>query len=331
MTGPLLLGIDGGGSKTIAALADRGGEVVALASGQGVNPIDNPHWLGNYAATLDPLLSSHRCVAFGIAALPAYGEIEQVGQAQEAATAERLGVIPFRVINDVEAAHFGAFGGGAGVLILAGTGSMAWASDGHGRNIRVGGWGDAFGDEGSAYWIGLEAVRMASHAVDGRIDAKPYADAFFHQLGLDPADQLDALTGWFSGLGHSRSEVAALAPWIDEMADAGNLVALSLIERAADHLALHVKAAARQIGAGSEPAWSFAGGAFGSRRLLATLTRKIGRAALPPKLPPIGGLLRAARDLDWPVDQAWIERLAASIAQKCRSPETATPSKQGTE
>lgn len=332
MTKPLLLGIDGGGSKTLAVLADRSGEVVAVGQGAGVNPMDNAHWRDNYEATLAPLLAAHADIAGAVAALPAYGEIARISRTLELATAELLGTIPGRVINDVDAAHAGAFAGGPGILILAGTGSMAWASDGHGRSIRVGGWGDGFGDEGSAYWLGLEAVRLASHAIDGRVDAPGYAEHLFAHLGLDLSDPLDALTAWHSGLGHSRSEIAALASWIDQMADGGDPAAWSLIERAAEALALHVAAAARRIETGANPSWSYAGGAFGSRLLLATVTRNIGNPAKPPILPPIGGaLLRAARDLDWPVDQAWIDSLAASIREQCTPRVSATPCPKGTE
>ena len=69
-------------------------------------------------------------------------------------------------MNDVEAAFVGAFAGRPGVLLLAGTGSMAWGSDGT-RQVRTGGWGEGFGDEGSAYWIGRRALGLASQALDG--------------------------------------------------------------------------------------------------------------------------------------------------------------------
>lgn len=330
MSGPAILAIDGGGTKTLVALADRSGMILRLARGAGINPMDNPHWQAHYDAVLAPFREALPGIAGAVAALPAYGELAPLSRAQEEATAARLPGIACRVLNDVEAAHIGAFAGGAGVLILAGTGSMAWASDGRGRQIRVGGWGDAFGDEGSAYWIGLEAIRRASHAIDGRLDAPGFVTALFDHLGLDPADPLDALTGWHSGLAHPRSEIAALAPWIDRRADAGDPTAQAILDAAADHLAAHVAAALKRIGTAEAPPWSFAGGVFCSHRLLDALTRKIGTAPRPPILPPIGGaLLRAAHDLDWPVDEAWIGRLAGSIEKTRSAREMAATTRNG--
>ncbi|WP_342028456.1 BadF/BadG/BcrA/BcrD ATPase family protein, partial [Rhizobium ecuadorense] len=59
-----------------------------------------------------------------------------------------------RVLNDVDAAHLGAFAAKPGILILSGTGSMAWARNSKGQSARTGGWGDLIGDEGSSHWIG---------------------------------------------------------------------------------------------------------------------------------------------------------------------------------
>jgi N-acetylglucosamine kinase-like BadF-type ATPase len=68
-----------------------------------------------------------------------------------------------RVISDAEAAYLGALGDGAGVLLLAGTGSMALGRDARGRWARAGGWGPLLGDEGSAFWIGRQWLRATLH------------------------------------------------------------------------------------------------------------------------------------------------------------------------
>jgi len=64
-----------------------------------------------------------------------------------------------RVVSDVELAHEAAFGGGPGILVIAGTGSIAFGRDGSGRTARAGGLGALLGDEGSAFWLGREALR----------------------------------------------------------------------------------------------------------------------------------------------------------------------------
>ncbi len=318
MSQPLILGIDGGGSKTLVALARADGEIAAFQVGGGINPMDQPGWRGE----LDRLLASLAAgglerggLAVGAVAagMPAYGEIAALSAEQAAAVGAHFASARQNVVNDVEAAHYGAFAGGPGVLLLAGTGSMVWASDGAGRALRVGGYGEAIGDEGSAYWIGHEAVALASRAIDGRTEAPDFLAAFFAHLHLDAGAPQDALIFWHASLRHPRSEIAALAMLVDRLAEAGDASALAILDAAALHLAQHVGAARRRIGA-AELGWSIAGGAFASRILRERTAALIGSRPLAPRLPPIGGaLLRAARDLDWPVDEAWIERLAASI------------------
>ncbi len=312
MSAPLVLGIDGGGSKTLVALAGADGEIASLAQGSGINPMDQPDWRAALDTLLARVMRDRAPASAVVAGMPAYGEIAALSAAQAAAVGEHAPFAHQRVVNDVEAAHYGAFAGGAGVLMLAGTGSMVWAGDGAGRSLRVGGYGEAIGDEGSAHWIGHAAVALASRAIDGRSAAPDFLAAFFDHLGLDAKAPQDALIAWHAGLGHPRSEIAALAMLVDRLAEAGDAAALAILDAAASELAVHVTAARRRIGAALP--WSIAGGAFASRILRERTAERVGSAPLPPVLPPIGGaLLRAARDLDWPVDEAWIGRLAASI------------------
>src|SRR5690625_7776141 len=77
----------------------------------------------------------------------------------------------FVLDSDVYAAHVGAFSGGPGLLISAGTGSMVLGVDSAGNRVRAGGWGYLYGDEGSATWIAREAIRAALQTTDGRASA----------------------------------------------------------------------------------------------------------------------------------------------------------------
>jgi glucosamine kinase len=313
MTATSVMGVDGGGSKTLLALADASGTLTKLVAGGGINPIDNPLWLDDFGKLFKAFGCDPAVVAGGVAAMPAYGEIDALTKAQDKGLDMLFGTVPHRVVNDVDAAHFGAFAGGAGILMLSGTGSMVWARDDNGTSSRVGGWGGAFGDEGSAYWIGLRTVTLCSRALDGRIGAPALVEAVFGFLKLDRTHPQDGLMGWHATLQHPRAEIAALAVVVDRLAAEGDATALAILDEAAAHLAAHVFAISRRSG-NSAPVWSYAGGTFASGILLDGLTKKIGTPPRRPMLPPIGGaLLRAAKDLDWPVDQAWIGRLAASI------------------
>lgn len=311
----LVLGIDGGGSKTLAALADAEGQVLRMVRGAGVNPVDNPRWRQELETTVAALGAELGEVAAVTAALPAYGEVAALSRAQQSAVADLFGAVPARLVNDVDGAQFGAFAGGPGILMLSGSGSMIWARDATGASWRVGGWGEAIGDEGSAFWIGMRAIALVSQDIDGRAQAPGLRAALFGHLGLGSVAPMDSLTAWVAGLPHRRSGVAALAELVAARAAAGDVDAVAILEAAADELARHVTAIARQVSGGADLPWSYAGGTLRSPLLLAAVARRIGRPPLPPRLPPIGGaLLHAARRAGWATDDTWIDRLAAVLA-----------------
>lgn len=310
MSDDLILGIDGGGSKVLVALADRSGRILRTSRGGGVNPMDNKDWWEELDKHLDPFLGEQRLAAVA-AALPAYGEVARLSELQDEAVGEAFPAVRRTVLNDVDAAHLGAFAGQSGILILSGTGSMAWARDAAGVSRRAGGWGDVIGDEGSSYWIGRAALSLVSQSLDGRVPPTALAEAMFSHLRLDISDPANGLAGWVSELVNPRADIAALSVLVDRVAQAGDQAAIQLIERAADELAkLH-----RAIAKDSDPVgdWTYAGGTFSSPLLLASVERRIGRPAISPRLPPIGGaLLAAAQLLGWPIDEGWIGQVAAT-------------------
>lgn len=330
MSDDLILGIDGGGSKILVALADRSGRILHLARGGGVNPMDNPYWRRELDTQLAPFVQEPRLGAVA-AALPAYGEVEHLSEKQREAIAQAFGGVPQRLLNDVEAAHLGAFAGDAGVLLLSGTGSMAWARDSGGVSVRVGGWGDAIGDEGSGYWIGRKALSLVSQSIDGRGEPTALADIVFEHLNIDRSDPMNALAGWVTGLANPRSGIAALSVLVDRAAQDGDTGAIILIEQAADELAKHFAAIAATTARGKPLEWTYAGGTFASHRLLDDLRKRIGHPPAAPKLPPIGGaLLAAAQLLDWPIDAGWIGQIAGDAM--CAAPiEAGLNNKEGRE
>jgi len=335
----LLCGLDSGGTKTLIAFADRDGKVIGPFRSASLDPSKNIAWpveLSDalHAATGETARQAKirtgtdpfgfiDGAAFG---LSFYSEIANFSRQQREAAASLLGA---RVIvdNDVRIAFDGAFAAPddaqsnkGGVLVLAGTGSMVWASQNgpDDPHIRIGGWGDAFGDEGSGYWIGREALALVSMTLDGRRDARGLTDMVLAALAIRP----DELLAWCYELPDRRSRFAALTPVVTELAERGNTDARALIDRVVDHLADHALAAWRQLspaGATDTNAplrWSHAGSVFNCRLLVDLMSQRLGSAPIPPRLPPIGGaLLRAARHAHWPVDAAWLDQLSRSLAQ----------------
>jgi len=311
----LILALDGGGTKTELAFANRDGDIVSLISGKSTNPMDSADWrnqletLFRMAADLLP----RTCVA--VLGLPGYGEVKLLDELSAAVAAD---LFPGRrrLMNDVEMALDGALLGTAGILVLAGTGSMAMARGQGGEIVRVGGWGDAFGDEGSAYWIGREALVRTSQALDGRADLDGFATGILDGLGLDASDRYDRLMGWCYGLSNRRSGIAAVAALVDRLGESGDGTALSILRRAAECLSLHMAAITSRLDKVGLLPWSYAGHVFDSRTIRKTLAARHGEPAVPCLDPIGGGLWRAAHEAGWDVDDPWTCRLAESLRQR---------------
>ncbi len=138
--------------------------------------------------------------------------------------------------TDVEAGHRDAFGTGAGVLLVVGTGSVAWGRDPEGRPVRVGGWGSVLGDEGSGYWLGREGLRAVARAADGRGRPTLLTPRLLEELGLpDPP----ALIPWMASA--SKGQVAALAPRVVEIARTGDPPAAGILQNALEELRRHLE------------------------------------------------------------------------------------------
>ena len=192
---PYYLGIDGGGTKTTCAVGD---EVHLLA--RAVSGPSNIVRVGE-AEARESLLQGvqQACAAAGIT--PQQVACTCVG-GSGAAHPELAAVVrdclseilsnPIDVVGDMQIALEAAFDSGPGVIVIAGTGSIAYGRDQLGVTVRAGGWGFAIGDEGSAHWIGRSAVNSllrASNRIDG-IPETPLAKALFKAWGVTSLSDL---------------------------------------------------------------------------------------------------------------------------------------------
>jgi N-acetylglucosamine kinase-like BadF-type ATPase len=150
--------------------------------------------------------------------------------------------------TDVEAAFHDAFGDGPGILLIAGTGSIAWARDAAGSVVRVGGWGEGLGDEGSGFAIGLAALRAIAHAEDGRGPETALRDPILEHLALSGCDEL---VPWTSRA--KKSEVAALVPLVSLASSRGDPIAKGILETAVSDLMAHLRAALERTAQWAEP------------------------------------------------------------------------------
>jgi N-acetylglucosamine kinase-like BadF-type ATPase len=194
---------------------------------------------------------------------------------------------PTAIINDALLAHLGAFGGGPGTILIAGTGAIAFSLDASGLPRQVDGWGPLLGDDGGGRWIGQEGIKAALRELDGRSGPTSLTQAA-EQL----AGELRALPAWVSRTGEEARQLASFAPVVIQHAEDGDAVAQSIVEAAAEHLANTAKAA-------STPAQPvcIVGGLFDNsyfhRTLLAVLTRH-GISNVNPIGNPLDGAARIA-------------------------------------
>jgi glucosamine kinase len=190
---PYYLGIDGGGTKTTCAVGDDT-QLVATATGGPSNIIrvgeararESLHRAVRQAcsaAVIAPAQIARTCIGAAGAARP------EIAEAIRRALAEILST-PIDVVGDMQTALEAAFDTGAGVIVNAGTGSFAYGRNREGVTARAGGWGFAIGDEGSAHWIGREAVRAVLQASDRTswnsrtaFECTPYVEALMKVWG----------------------------------------------------------------------------------------------------------------------------------------------------
>lgn len=260
-------------------------------------------------------LSIYRNSAATILGLPFFDEIPECTSNQVAAA--KFVSQSATVVNDVRVAFDGAFVGGPGALILSGTGSMAWASKGgaDAPHCRVGGWGERFGDEGSGFWIGREALVTMSHCLDHRNKATDFTNEMLNFMSIS-ADELQT---WAFKKSDPRKLFSSLALHVATLADQSNPDAISIIDRAATHLALQLKTAWQMTGSTDRIIWSYSGSVTKNDLLRTKISEELGCEPVQPRLPPIGGaLFLAAKQASWSVGDTWITKLRDSIELKVK-------------
>jgi glucosamine kinase len=139
-------------------------------------------------------------------------------------------------------AMYDAFDDRAGILLVAGTGSIAYGRSPAGEIVRCGGWGPTFGDEGSGGWIGKRALSIVAASSDGR---EPPTALLFPILAATQCEDVEDLIAW-AGVADSRA-FASLVPVVFAAAAAGDPRANALLTLAAEELVLHVRALSRQL------------------------------------------------------------------------------------
>ncbi len=233
------VGIDGGGTRTRALVLDGDGREAGTLDGPPglVDPTRPAAGIPALEALIREVTGSEEPLAALWVGLAGVGR-EPVRRSVEAALSVTGIARIVGVGTDLEAALQDGHGSEPGILLVAGTGSAAIRRLPDGRLVRSGGWGRLLGDEGSGYAIGLEGLRALTRASDGRGPRTDLAPALLAAAGVRGVDDL---VEWVAGA--SKSDVAALAPWVLDLAASGkDPVAAGIRDRAVDELAALVSA-----------------------------------------------------------------------------------------
>ncbi len=291
---PLFLGIDGGGSKTLAVIVDEGG----CERGRGVAGSSNHEVVGleRAIAAIHEAVGKASAVALTNPPLTAawigLAGIDHPRDIAMLAPAVHSFAGTVRISNDAELVLSG-LPHQVGVAVISGTGSIALGRDAQGTLARVGGWGHVLGDEGSGFGIGREALQCAVRAADGRGPATALLDSILRHWQLPaPEALLELVYPTFD-----KTAIAALAPLVLALAHEGDPVACRIEARAANELALAIIAVTRRLSfvAGPLPV-AFGGGVLiNEERLRERVIRRIARA--------------------WTVDPVLVEEPASSAAR----------------
>ena len=290
------MGIDGGGSVLRVAIVDA-----ALSSlAQVVRATANPRVIGYEAAAA--LIRDAMLEALARTTVP----IEAVGIGVAGASADHSGDwlrevvhvvlpgVPVAASSDALIALAGAQGGWHGAMVLAGTGSVAIAIGPHGDVVQTGGWGYLLGDEGSGYWLGLEALRACTRWQDGAApEAARLGQTVLNAIRVPRGKELLA---WAYRQPTPTREIAQLSAVVLDAAQAGDGTADAIVLRGALALAAITRAALAQAGLESA-AIQFGGGLLTSENALTgALCRELGLAARPvPRHPPVVGAALLAK------------------------------------
>lgn len=236
----ILIGADVGGTKTAVAVSD-GTDILSRADGSGaaVRPGRSLVSAGIISDVVRRALAAAGKLSGDVLVVGAAGAGRQPEQ-EELQHALRGEGLAERVLvtTDIEVALAGAFGDGPGIVISAGTGSVAVGRDAEGGLHRAGGYGWQMGDEGSGYAIGRAALGAVSRAIDGR---SPETRLKARVLDATRSADFDALIRWAATAG--PAEVASLAPPTLEVAGSGDIVAQGIADYAArelSELAAHI-------------------------------------------------------------------------------------------
>ena len=299
----LVVAVDGGQSSTLALVAERSGQILGVGLGGPANHIHEPGARQRLASALQEAITAALEVA---KADPSDVQRACLGLSGGANIAAELAqpLLPnsmIRIEHDFVTALAGASLAQPGIIVIAGTGSVAYGQNAVGESARAGGWGYFMGDEGSAFDIGRAALQAVCRAQDGRGPYTQLGELILEQSGTSSLALIHQRI--YSGE-WTRPQIAALARAVTVAAQSGDTVARQLMENAGEELALAALAVAQRLDFENATVYGtggvFRAGEILSRSFLEVLHSQSGASKLTFEIaqfgPIIGSLLLALQD-----------------------------------
>jgi glucosamine kinase len=256
-----LMGVDGGATKTLAAVLDLHSRELHLAHG---GP-SNEDAVGGKAAVEALLGTAEQAIErAGIDAAQLAAAVLAVAGTDTASIVRHVRAArseAWIVVNDVVGAWATATGAGPGVAVISGTGSNVFGVGPGARAWRAGGWGHLLGDEGSGYWLGLQSIKAALRDRESSGPETALSQAAPAFFGVESAEALASLV-YSKPL--TKGEIAAFATETAKLAEQGDEVARELFRRGAAELAEQIAAVIRRTGLDGADAGPFPVGLIGS-------------------------------------------------------------------
>lgn len=233
-----VIGIDGGGTKTLLKISDLKGNLLAVCEGgpTNINSMDKEYvsdgikkLINEGVGKIHESTENCRCLCIGAAGVDRQEDKKIMADIIRGAGIKNEIV----VTNDAETALYGGVLGDEGIIIISGTGSICFGRNRDGQTSRAGGWGHIIGDEGSGYDIGKRALISIARSHDGRDKETLLTEMVLEYLNLNsPEDLIDFVYRSSAG----KKEIADIAKVVDEAFKLGDRTAEQILKACAEEL-----------------------------------------------------------------------------------------------
>jgi N-acetylglucosamine kinase-like BadF-type ATPase len=293
------LGLDGGQSSTSVLISDENGAILGHGRGGPCNHVSGSQGREKFLKVVSDCVRE-ACEGAGLHFPDLEFESVCLGFSGGPADKERysrrlIRSRRFKITHDAEIALCGATGGEPGIIVIAGTGSMAFGRNASGKFARAGGWGYVFGDEGGGFDIARRGLRAALRMEEGWGPATSIRERF---LELSGAPDANSMMHRFYTTEFSRPKFAAFSLVLAEAAASGDRIAKEVLREAARDLVTYVEGVYHNLFSSREPPKiAFVGGVFRNPDVRTAFVELVSeRMGVQPQAPLLGPAAGALLD-----------------------------------